>query len=366
MIIFTEKHRVLIASIIAILIICLGILLSWISFLRTPLITDDQGLRYTVADGASIHLVVHDLYLQNIIKQPSFFNLLVYLKGNKHALKAGEYIFPKGTTPVMLLTQITTGSGMVYHTFTIIAGWNFRHLRKALEKEPNFQHTSATMSNEAIMRYVGHPELKPEGWFFPDTYYFVRGSSDLILLKRAFVRMQSKINDAWKKRAPDLPYTQPQDALTVASLIEKETDVEKERATIAGVIINRLKKDMLLQIDPTVIYAAGAHFSGVIRRTDLLSMNPYNTYTHKGLPPTPIAMPGMDSIEAALHPQHHNYYYFVAKNYDYDGGHQFSTTLAQHYKAISTAKQQKSRGEMFNDNLIRAYFYKMALPNIYK
>ncbi|EKD54782.1 MAG: hypothetical protein ACD_60C00044G0001, partial [uncultured bacterium] len=303
--------------------------------------------------------------LLNVIKRPTFFYLLVYLKGNKHELKAGEYLFPKGTTPVSLLTQITTGSGMIYHTFTIIAGWNFKHLRSELDKDPNLQHASALMSDVAIMQYLGHPELKPEGWFFPDTYFFVKGSSDLILLKRAFQMMQRKFYDAYKKRDANLPYQTPQDALTAASLIEKETGLDVERPIIAGVIVNRLRKNMLLQIDPTVIYAMGSRFKGVIHREDLLSKNPYNTYVHPGLPPTPIAMPSMESIEAALHPRKHNYYYFVARNYNPDGGHQFSTTLEEHYLAVASAKRKKSDNEFFNYNLIRVYFLKLVLPRIY-
>ncbi|EKD73484.1 MAG: hypothetical protein ACD_45C00303G0006 [uncultured bacterium] len=365
MITFTHAHRVLIAIVTIILMVCAWFLITWVSFLRSPIIFNEQGMEYVVPEGASIRLVVHDLYLLNVIKRPVFFNLLVYLRGDKHELKAGEYLFPKGTTPVSLLTQITTGSGMVYHTFTIVAGWSFHTLRGALEKDPNLRHASASMSNAAIMDYLGHPELKPEGWFFPDTYYFVKGSSDLVLLKRAFQMMQRKLNDAWKKRDSDLPYQTQQEVLTVASLIEKETGVDRERSMIAGVIVNRLRKDMLLQIDSSVIYGVEPHFTGVIRRKDLLSKNPYNTYVNKGLPPTPIAMPGMESIEAALHPKRHNYYYFVAKNYDPDGGHQFSTTLAEHYKAVANAKRKHSRNEFFNDNLIRAYFLKLVLPKIY-
>src|SRR3990167_10811679 len=219
MITLTHTQRVLLGTIAVILFACLWFLFTWASFLRAPIVFNDQGMEYTVPEGASIRSVVHDLYLLNVIKRPTFFYLLVYLKGNKHELKAGEYLFPKGTTPVSLLTQITTGSGMVYHTFTIVTGWRFHTLRVALEKDPNLRHASASMSNAAIMDYLGHPELKPEGWFFPDTYYFVKGSSDLVLLKRAFQMMQRKLNDAWKKRDSDLPYQTQQEVLTVASLI---------------------------------------------------------------------------------------------------------------------------------------------------
>jgi UPF0755 protein len=356
----TKKHRVLIAIMSAALIVCLSFLITW----RMPIVSDEQGVKYTVPEGASIKSVAHDLYLLNVIKYPTFFNLLVYVKGNKHELKAGEYLFPKGTTLMSLLTQITTGSGMINHTFTIVAGWNFRHLRAVLESEPNLQHTSATLTNAEIMKRLGHPELQPEGWFFPDTYYFVKGSSDMILLKRSFQLMRNKLTEAWKKRDPGLPYQTQEEALTVASLVEKETGLDQERPLIAGVIVNRLKKNMLLQIDPTVIYAAGANYNGTIYKTDLQSASPYNTYVHKGLPPTPIAIPSMKSILAALHPMHHDYYYFVAKNDGTDGGHQFSATLTEHHEAISMAKKNQSEKSYFNDKLINSYLLKWVFPRL--
>jgi len=358
-----NKRRLLMIGAGILLSICLLLLIVWISFLRSSMVSDSQGIKYTVHQGASIKSVSYNLYSLNIIKYPFLFNLLVYLKGNKHELKAGEYLFPKGTTPVSLLNQITAGTGMFHYTFTIIAGWNFKHLREVLENEPNLQHVSASMSDAAIMAYLGQPALNPEGRFYPDTYYFSKGSSDLLLLRRAFQKMQNKLNDAWKKRDPQLPYQTQNEVLTVASLVEKETALDKERPVIAGVIINRLRKNMLLQIDPTVIYAAGAHYDGTIYKADLLSNNPYNTYKHKGLPPTPIAIPGMESIQAALHPQHHDYYYFVAKSSVADEGHQFSTTLIEHNAAVVNARQNQRKSEYFNDQLIRSYFLKRILSD---
>lgn len=346
--------------------ICLCFLILWISFLRGSLVSEQQGFRYTVSPGSSIKSVTHDLYLLNIIHHPFLFNLLVSLKGTQHELKAGDYLFPKGTTPVSLLNQITTGTGIFHYTFTIIAGWNFKHLRQVLEHEPNLQHTSASMSDAAIMTYLGQPTWSPEGRFYPDTYFFSKGSSDLLLLKRAFQKMQNKFNIAWQKREPGLPYATQNEALTVASLIEKETPLARERSIIAGVIVNRLKTNMLLQIDPTVIYAAGSHYNGIIYKKDLLADNPYNTYKHKGLPPTPIAIPGMESIEAALHPEHHNYYYYVAKNSaEPNEGHQFSKTLIEHNVAVMTIRENQPNPEYFNSDLIRSYFLKIILPTMY-
>jgi len=252
---------------------------------------------------------------------------------------------------------------MFHYTFTIIAGWNFKHIREVLEREPDLQHTSATMSDAAIMSYLGNPTMSPEGRFFPDTYYYIKGSSDLLLLKRSFLKMQNKLNIAWTNREVGLPYQTQNEALTVASLIEKETALNKERPIIAGVILNRLKKDMLLQIDPTVIYAAGDRYNGTIYKTELQADSPYNTYKHKGLPPTPIAIPSMDSINAAMHPAHHNFYYFVAKNNPTEVGHQFSATLAEHNVAVMAARQNQPKTEFFNNDLISSYFIKIVISS---
>lgn len=335
-----------------------AVCLIFLAVMYTPLVSDDKGIRFTVQSGKSLKSVINELSAQHVIKHPRLLSLLIYFKGGQHDLKAGEYLFPKGTTSSSLLRQITTGSGMLYHTFTIIAGWNFNRLRDALLHEENFQHITNGMSNDAIMKRLGHPGLNPEGEFFPDTYFFVKGSSDMAILKRAFQMMQKKLMDAWQLREPGLPFKTPVDALIAASLIEKETGLDKERPTIAGVIINRLKKNMLLQIDPTVIYAKGSDFNGTIYRVDLSSKNPYNTYTHKGLPPTPIAIPGMASINAALHPEHHHYYYFVAKKSlsTVNGGHQFSETLAEHDEAIDKAKNSILHIDFFNMGLIQHYF----------
>ena len=341
------------------------IIFTWVHFLRTPLVYNEQGIRYVVQEGATLHSVVHELYLLDVIKQPFLFNLLVDTEHDQHKLKAGEYIFPKGTTPRKLLAQITTGSGMVYHEFTVIAGWTFQRLRRELLKDPDLKHDTARMSNAGIMAALGHSELKPEGMFFPDTYLFVRGTSDMVVLQKAFARMQKKLDEAWEKRDRDLYFTTPYEALIAASLIEKETALRYERPIIAGVLVNRLRKGMLLQIDPTVIYAAGPNFGGTIRRADLLRKNPYNTYVTKGLPPTPISIPGMESIEAVMHPIHHDYYYFVAKNYDNDGPHRFSATLKEHYQAVSRAKRRKSHMEFFNNDLIWHYISREVLPGIY-
>jgi len=359
------KHRIFLACIAVLLAVCLSVVFAWVHFLRHSLVTRDEGYRYDVPAGATVSTVVHDLYLLDVIRHPIFFKWLIWLHGDNHELKAGEYLFPKGTTPPKLLYQIMTGTGMVYHSFTVVAGWSFDHVRHALENDPNIKHTIGSLNDTDIMQQLGGPQLKPEGWLYPDTYYFVRGTSDLVILRQAYHRMQKFINNEWQNRELGLPYSSEEDALTVASLIEKETGVEFERPIIAGVIINRLNKGMLLQIDPTVIYAAGSHFDGTIHRTDILRKSPYNTYMTQGLPPTPIAMPSIQSIHAALHPEHHKYLYFVAKNYDMNGSHRFSETFAEHEKAIAQAKRKHSHYQFFNNALIEHYFWRYVLSGIY-
>lgn len=339
--------------------ICLFFLLLWVYFIFTPIITTEQGYHYTVPSGASMHSVVLDLYSLNIIKFPRFFNVLVAIKGNKKDLKAGEYLFAKGTTPYHLLYQITTGTGMIYYSFTIIDGWTFKQLRQALLHEDKLRHLSADLSDKDIMQHLQHPEMNPEGEFFPDTYYFSNGSSDLALLKRAFRTMQHKLALAWQERDADLPFQTPKEALIAASLVEKEAYLEQEKPIIAGVLINRLKNNMLLQIDPTVIYAMGATYKGKLHKEDLLFKNPYNTYLNKGLPPSPIAMPNFQSIKAIMHPEHHDFYYYVAKG---DGTHQFSKTLRQHELAIMHAKSYHPA--FFNFDLTRYYLLKITTNKV--
>ena len=340
-------------------------LFLWLHFLRTPVIYNDEGVHYTVQEGASLHSVIHELYLLDVIQQPLFFRILVDAHYNVHTLKAGEYFFPKGTTPSRLLKQITSGTGMVYHEFTVVAGWTFHHLRDTLRRDTSLKHESASLSDQDIMTQLGHPGMNPEGMFFPDTYFFVRGTSDMAVLRQAFSKMEKILEKAWQGREHGLPFKTPLEALTAASLIEKETALAYERPLIAGVIINRLNKNMLLQIDPTVIYAAGSGFDGTIHRRDLKRVSPYNTYVTKGLPPTPIGIPGLESINAVMHPVHHEYFYFVAKNFNMDGPHRFSSTLEEHYQAIGRAKKRKSRMEFFNNALILHYFTRKVMPGLY-
>lgn len=353
------RIRLIITSFFLTLAVGLG--LAWLVFLKSSVVSDDQGFRYKVRAGATFKLVAAELHEQHILKHPRLFILLVHFKGLAHQLKTGEYFFPKGTTPSKLLEQIVNGTGMVYHSFTIVPGSTFRQIRAEINKSPVLIHTTRDLSNDEIMKRLGYPSLHPEGQFFPDTYNFVEGVSDLVVLKQAFQTMQDKFNNAWAHRAKDLPFKNPQEALVAASIIEREAFLASELPIMAGVLENRLKRDMLLQFDPTVIYGLGARYHGTIYKRDLLEHTPYNTYVNKGLPPTPISMPSMDAIEAVLHPDANNYLYFVERG---DGAtHQFSRTLADHYAAVAAAK--RFHPWFFNTALVKHYLLKSFEQKIF-
>lgn len=339
--------------------------LAWDRFIHTPVVLNEPGITYKLHAGASIKSVVHELYQQKIIRHPSLFSALAYLRGDAHALKKGEYFFPKGTTPSQMLDQMITATGLVQHSFTILPGWNFRQLREALNNDEDLRHLTSAQSDATIMQRLGQSTVSPEGQFYPDTYFFIADTSDLALLRRAMRTMQARLTHAWQYRSPSIPFKTPYEALIAASLVEKEARLDKERPIIAGVLINRLQKNMLLQFDPTVIYGLGLRYDGKIYKHDLTEDTPYNTYVHKGLPPTPIAMPGLQSINAVLHPKEHDYLYFVATG-DHVS-HQFTRTLAEHYSAVQTAKlyQSDSPSWFFNSNLMKEFllkFFQKAEP----
>jgi UPF0755 protein len=324
------------------------------SFLNSPVITSEEGYKYKVSAGSTYKIVSAELHQQHILKHPLLFNLLFRLRGDTHHLKAGEYYFARGELPGNLIDQMVYGTGLVYHSVTIVPGTNFRQLRTLINSNPEIAHLSENMSDADLMKKLGLQGIFPEGRFFPDTYYFVAGSSDLVLLKRAYTLMQQKLLKSWENRASNLPFRTPYDALIAASIIEKEAYLSDELPIIAGVMTNRLRKGILLQFDPTVIYGVGLQYHGTIYKHDLRATdNPYNTYVHKGLPPTPISMPGRLAIDAVMHPDENNYLYFVARG---DGGHQFSSTLAQHSVAVRTARSNHSW--YFNTALVKQYLIK--------
>jgi UPF0755 protein len=307
-------------------------------YVHSVVVKNPHGLVYHLKTGASYKTVATDLYTADVIKHPNIFANYLYVSRKHHQLKAGEYFFALGSTPASMVEQITTGKGIVYHAFTIVPGTTFAQLRALLNANPLLKHTTAYMSDSQIMAKLGAP-IYPEGEFFPDTYFFVRDSADSLLLSRAFKAMQAKLANLWQARNVTIPFQTPYQALIAASLIEKETNLAQERPIIAAVLINRLRQNMLLQFDPTVIYGLGVNYTGKIYKRELIQNTPYNTYVNKGLPPTPIAMPSIDSLQAVMRPATNDYLYFVAKAAG--GGHQFSKTLAEHNAAVLTAIEQR-------------------------
>lgn len=312
-------------------------------FLETPLITKEP-VNYVLVPGTSARTLAIDLEKKGLLNKPFFLVVLAYSKNIQKHLKAGEYLFTPGMTPEQILDQIALGK-VVRHKFTIVEGWTFNQLLAALNKEPLINHTLATELPASIAAKLKLSATNPEGWFFPATYNFTLGSTDLALLKQAHRLMLNKLSAAWEKRSTDTPYKTSYDALIAASLVEKESAQPNERPMIAGVLVKRLRQNMPLQIDSTVIYGLGNTYTGKIHSADLKQDTPYNTYTRKGLPPTPIAMPSEESIQATLHPVVTDALYFVAKG---DGSHQFSSNLNEHNLAVTT------------------YQIDMVLPNIGK
>lgn len=285
---------------------------------------------YLVEPGTSLRGVAHQLSARGLLLEPHSFVWLAYITGRSRDLKAGEYRFHKGITAAELLDQVVTGR-VVEYPFVLIEGWTFRQVLQALAQTAHLTQMLTGLSAEQIMAQLGHPGEHPEGRFYPDTYYFSRGHTDLAMLRRAHDKMARHLAHEWKNRRNDLPLRTPYEALVLASIVERETGQADERALIAGVFTNRLRRRMRLQSDPTVIYGMGDAFKGNIRLRDLRADTPYNTYTRAGLPPTPIAMPGGEAVVAVLHPADTRALYFVARG---DGSHHFSDSLREHNNAV--------------------------------
>jgi UPF0755 protein len=243
-------------------------------------------------------------------------------------LQVREYALPAGITPRELLLAMRDGK-VISHRFTIVEGWNIRELRAALAKARPLEQETTALDDAGLMKAVGHAGQHPEGRFLPETYVYTRGDSDLDVLKRAHEAMAQALAAAWAERRTDTPLKTPEDMLTLASIVEKETGIAEERPQIAGLFERRLKLGMKLQTDPTVIYGIGARYDGNIRKQDLLTDTPYNTYTRAGLPPTPIAMPGVDALQAVAKPAPGEHLYIVAVG-DGSGRHLFAATYAEH------------------------------------
>jgi UPF0755 protein len=283
-----------------------------------------------IPTGMSLRSLARELTALGLLDHPWFFLVLAHLSGQAPRIKAGEYEITPGTTPVALLDKLVRNQ-VYQRSITLIEGWTATQLLANLARDDRLVPELEGATPATLMTALGRPGQSPEGRFFPDTYHFTKGTSDLDLLKRAAQAMDQVLAEEWRNRAPGLPLESPEQALILASIIEKETGLASERAAIAGVFVRRLQLGMRLQTDPTVIFGLGEAFDGDLRRADLLRDTPYNTYTRTGLPPTPIALPGRAAIRAALHPAAGNSLYFVAKG---DGSHWFSASLEEHNQAV--------------------------------
>ena len=311
----------------------LGIALGGAAYwwLHQPLDLGPEPLELAIEPGTTPRGVARDVVAAGVKTDARLLYAWFRVSGQDRAIKAGNYELPPGTTPISLLQKLARGEEAL-RALTLVEGWNWRQVRQALAKEEQLKHDAAALTDEALMAQLGRPGVAPEGRFFPDTYTYAKGSSDIALLRRAMHAMDRQLEAAWAQRAADTPLKSADEALILASIVEKETGKASDRGQIAGVFVNRLRVGMLLQTDPTVIYGLGEKFDGNLRKRDLQTDTPWNTYTRPGLPPTPIAMPGKASLLAAVQPQATRALYFVAKG---DGTSHFSASLEEHNRAVN-------------------------------
>ena len=312
-----------------------SLLLGWAwmqydDFIDTPLNIPQESIIFEVPKGATLAAVARDLAQAGLIRDARYLQWYGRYTGQANRIRAGEYRLTNSMVPDDLLALLVSGKSVTY-SLTLLEGWNIRQVRAAVDAHEALAHTLEGMDNEKLMELLGLSGEHPEGRFFPDTYQFTRGMTDLEFLRRAQRKMDQELAAAWANKADDVPLKDPYEALILASIVEKETGQADERSQIAGVFARRLDKGMKLQTDPTVIYGMGERFDGNIRLKDLREDTPYNTYVHTGLPPTPICMPGRDALRAAVDPAPGKAIYFVAKG---DGTHAFSTTLTEHNAAV--------------------------------
>jgi len=340
------KHlkKILLALIATMLLLTGYVYQDYQSFLSTPLSINAQTLNIDISPGRSLKSVAKELADKQVISNARYLEWLARFRGDATQIHAGEYIIASELLPGQFLDRLVSGD-VVQYSFTIIEGWNTRQLLEAIKADPNLSYTLQDVDAKSLPVALGLKDIKhAEGQFLPETYNFIRGETDVNVLRRANNAMQQALESAWQGKANDLPYRSVYDALIMASIVEKETGQANERNKIAGVFVRRLQKNMKLQTDPTVIYGIGDRYDGNIRRRDLRTDTPYNTYTRKGLPPTPIAMPGREAIHAALHPGKGNELYFVSRG---DGSHVFSSTLDEHNNAV-IKYQLKGRRKAFS------------------
>ena len=325
----------LIKKLVLITVLVIIVMTAWIGLslwrsLESPLNLNATQLDYEIKTGRSLSAVVYDLANKNIITHPRILLWYSRLGGRSGEMQAGEYRLTSSMLTREFLENIFSGK-VIQYSLTVVEGWSFKQMLDAIKSHPHIKQTLIDVPVKDIMTRLGHKDVFYEGEFLPDTYHFPSGLTDVEFLKRAYEAMQVVLKEEWDNRATGLIYEKPYDALIMASIVEKETGKPEEREQIAGVFIRRLEKKMRLQTDPTVIYGMGDKYKGNVRKKDLLQDTPYNTYRHRGLPPTPIALPGRDAIHAALHPAEGDALYFVSRG---DGSHVFSATLEEHNNAV--------------------------------
>jgi len=313
---------------------------AWlIALAAAPLPLPSDSLEFSIVTGSSLRAATRQMAEAGVPVSEVHFNLLARITGKGTRIKAGSYELVQGASPWELLRKITLGDVLLREVL-FVEGWRFAQMRAALDAIGEVRHDTRGLSDAQIMARLGAPaDTLAEGMFFPDTYLFSKGESDLKILGRAHRLMRRKLELAWEERSDGLPYKTPYEALILASIVEKETGDPAERAVISGVFSNRLRIGMRLQTDPTVIYGMGENYKGNIRKSDLERDTPFNTYTRAGLPPHPIAMPGLAALRAAVNPATTDAIYFVARG---DGSHQFSRTLEEHNRAVARF-QKKGR-----------------------
>ena len=298
-------------------------------YVRSPVGMAAESVEVEVPPGTRLRGTIALLQRSGVQVKPSHFEALARALGRERDIKAGNYLLTQPITPIDLLDKLTRGD-VTQAEIRLIEGWTFAQFRAALDANPDLKHDTTGVEDGEILKRIQATENHPEGLFFPDTYLFARGSSELAIFRRAYRAMHRHLENEWNAKAPNAPYKSPYEALIMASIIEKETGRPEERDEIGGVLVNRLRIGMRLQVDPTIIYGLGASFDGNLKRTHLTEDGPYNTYTRAGLPPGPIASPGAASLKAAAEPDKVDYLFYVRDDIANDGSHRFARTLAEH------------------------------------
>lgn len=316
-------------TLFVVLVVLLGGAAAW--WLNQSLAVNADTVDLSVEPGTSVRAMAQAVNDAGVQVSPFLLYWWFRLSGDARQIKAGSYEIERGISPRRLLLKLVRGDEAL-RAVTLVEGWNFTQVRAALSKAEHLKPDTKGMVADSLMTTLGKPGVHPEGRFFPDTYTYAKGSSDLALLQRAMRAMDNRLADAWRQRRPDTPLKTPEQALILASIVEKETGRASERSMIAGVFANRLRLGMMLQTDPTVIYGLGEAFDGNLRRRDLQTDTPWNTYTRAGLPPTPIAMPGKAALLAAVQAAPTQALYFVARG---DGSSEFSASLEEHNRAVN-------------------------------